>query len=31
MVQKAADGGWGAGIGAAGTLLAQSISKYYGL
>ena len=31
MVKKAAEGSWGVGIGAAGTLLAQAISKYYGL
>ncbi|MCB2141189.1 hypothetical protein KQH27_00610 [bacterium] len=31
MVQKAADGGWSVGIGAAGTLLAQAVAKYYGL
>jgi len=30
MMQKAADGSWGVGIGAAGSLLAQAISKYYG-
>lgn len=31
MMQKAADGSWGIGIGAAGNLLAQAIAKYYGL
>ncbi len=31
MVGKAATGTWGIGIGAAGTLLAEAISKYYGL
>jgi hypothetical protein len=31
MMAKAADGSWGAGVGAAGTLLAQAIAKYYGL
>lgn len=31
MVKKAAEGSWGVGVGAAGTLLAQVISKYYGL
>ena len=30
MMKKAADGSWGVGIGAAGNLLAQAISKYYG-
>lgn len=31
MIGKAADGSWQIGVGAAGTLLAQAISKYYGL
>ncbi|MEP7153296.1 MAG: hypothetical protein ABI856_16460, partial [Nitrospira sp.] len=31
MMMKAAEGSWKVGIGAAGTLLAQAISKYYGL
>ena len=31
MIQKAADGSWNIGIGAAGTLLADAISRYYGL
>lgn len=31
MVGKAATGTWGISIGAAGTLLAEAISKYYGL
>ena len=31
MVQKAADGSWNIGVGAAGGLLAQAIAKYYGL
>lgn len=31
MVKKAAEGSWGVGVGAAGTLLAQALSKYYGL
>ncbi len=31
MMQKAADGSWGIGVGAAGNLLAQAIAKYYGL
>ncbi len=31
MVQKAADGSWDVGVGAAGGLLAQAIAKYYGL
>lgn len=31
MVQKAADGGWSVGVGAAGSLLAQAVAKYYGL
>jgi hypothetical protein len=31
MVQKAAEGGWKISVGAAGTLLAQAISKFYGL
>ena len=31
MMEKAANGSWKIGIGAAGTLLAQAISKYYGL
>jgi len=31
MMKKAANGSWGIGIGAAGNLLAQVISKYYGL
>ncbi|MFQ5863376.1 MAG: hypothetical protein ACE5IC_09695 [Candidatus Brocadiales bacterium] len=31
MMQKAADGSWGIGIGAAGNLLARAIAKYYGL
>ncbi|MCB9774859.1 MAG: hypothetical protein H6750_11115 [Nitrospiraceae bacterium] len=30
MVQKAADGSWDVGVGAAGGLLAQAIAKYYG-
>jgi len=30
MVNKAADGSWNVGIGAAGNLLAQAISQYYG-
>lgn len=30
MVQKAADGSWNIGVGAAGGLLAQAIVKYYG-
>lgn len=31
MMAKAADGGWNIGLGAAGNLLAQAISKFYGL
>ena len=31
MMKKAAEGSWGAGVGAAGTLLAQALAKYYGL
>ena len=31
MVAKAASGGWGIGINAAGNLLSQAIAKYYGL
>jgi hypothetical protein len=31
MVGKACDGGWGISIGAAGKLLADAISRYYGL
>lgn len=31
MMQKAADGSWKIGIGAAGSFLAQAIAKYYGL
>jgi hypothetical protein len=31
MVGKAADGGWNISLGAVGNLLAQAISKYYGL
>jgi hypothetical protein len=31
MIKKAADGSWRIGLGAAGNLLAQVISKYYGL
>lgn len=31
MVAKAADGSWNIGIGAAGELLAQALSKYYGM
>lgn len=31
MVKKAADGSWNVGVGAAGGILAQIISKYYGL
>ena len=31
MIEKAAAGGWGIGIGAAGNLLSQAIAKYYGL
>ena len=31
MVGKACDGSWGIGIGAAGKLLADAISRYYGL
>ncbi len=31
MMKKAADGSWQVGLGAAGNLLAQAISKYYGL
>lgn len=31
MIQKSADGSWSIGIGTAGTLLAQAISKFYGL
>jgi hypothetical protein len=31
MVGKAADGTWNVGVGAAGTLLAELIAKYYGL
>jgi hypothetical protein len=31
MMRKAAEGSWGAGVGAAGTLLAQALAKYYGL
>jgi len=31
MMQKAADGGWALGVGAAGNLLAQVIAKFYGL
>lgn len=31
MMQKAAEGSWGVGVGAAGTLLAQAISKFYDL
>jgi len=31
MIQKAAQGSWQIAIGAAGTLLAEAISKYYGL
>src|SRR5262249_31786064 len=30
MMKKAAEGSWGVGVGAAGTLLAQAITKYYG-
>jgi hypothetical protein len=31
MIEKAAAGGWGIGIGAAGNLLSQAIAKYYGI
>jgi len=31
MMSKAASGGWAIGLGAAGTLLASAIAKYYGL
>ena len=31
MMQKAAEGSWGIGVGAAGSLLAQVIAKFYGL
>lgn len=31
MMAKAADGGWNIGLGAAGNLLAQALSKFYGL
>jgi hypothetical protein len=31
MIGKAATGGWNIGVGAAGNLLAQAITKYYGL
>jgi hypothetical protein len=31
MIQKAADGSWQIGVGAAGNLLARAIAKYYGL
>jgi hypothetical protein len=31
MIKKAAEGGWGLTVGAAGNLLADAISKYYGL
>lgn len=31
MIKKAAEGSWGAGVGAAGSLLGQAIAKYYGL
>ena len=31
MTRKAANGSWAIGLGAAGNLLAQAISKYYGL
>lgn len=31
MMQKAADGSWQIGVGAAGTLVAQLIAKFYGL
>ncbi len=31
MMEKAANNSWGIGVGAAGNLLAQAISKYYGL
>lgn len=31
MMKKAAEGSWEVGVGAAGTLLAQAIAKYYGL
>ncbi len=31
MMEKAADGSWNIGLGAAGNLLAQAIAKYYGL
>lgn len=31
MIKKAANGSWNIGVGAAGNLLAQVISKYYGL
>ena len=30
MMGKAADGSWKVGVGAAGSLLAQAIAKYYG-
>jgi hypothetical protein len=30
MMMKAAEGSWGAGVGAAGALIAQAIAKYYG-
>lgn len=30
MMQKAAEGTWGAGVGAGGALLAQALGKYYG-
>jgi len=31
MMKKSADGSWGIGVGAAGSLLAQVIAKFYGL
>lgn len=31
MMNKAADGTWNVGLGAAGSLLAQALAKYYGL
>ena len=31
MVKKAADGSWSIGVGAAGNLLAQALTKFYGL
>ena len=30
MIKKSAEGSWGVGVGAAGSLLAQVIGKYYG-